>query len=106
MTNSSKKWGKKKDGLNGWMYSKKTFYICKKKLDPDSKKFVPYPGITNAAHQEQALTSGEGNYDTQGSATVHLYSDTPDSGLVGGDNGVAARLVFEKESLNGPNDRI
>ena len=62
------------------------------KIDPDRKKSVPNPGITIAAHLEQALTSGEGDYDTQGSATVHMYSDTPDRGLVGGNNGVAARL--------------
>ena len=59
-----------------------------------------------ATHQEQVLNSGEVDYSTQGSATVQIYNDTPDRGLVGGDNGVTARLEFEKGSLNGPDNRI
>ena len=52
------------------------------------------------------LNSGEVDYSTQGSATVQIYNDTPDRGLVVGDNGVTARLEFEKGNLNGPDNRI
>ena len=38
---SEKKWGRKKDGLFGWIHSKKTVYKCKKSLEPASVRVVP-----------------------------------------------------------------
>ena len=81
---SSMKWGKKKDGLDGWIYSRKTHYNCNKTLTPSRKIFLPDPGPTIADHQEPAPISSEDDINTQGSTTVHVYSDTPDSGLVSG----------------------
>ena len=71
------------------------------KIDPDRKKSVPNPGITIAAHLEQALTSGEGDYDTQGSATVHRNARQRISGWE-----QWSGHQIEKDSLNGQDERI
>ena len=39
-TISSKKWGKKKDGLSGWIYSKRVRGFCPAKMTPEAPSFA------------------------------------------------------------------
>ena len=73
---NEKKWGKKKDGLFGWIYSKKTIYKCKKSLEPVSVKVVPE--IVPDPNTAQNL---DGSNNSVGENK---------SGLVGWDNGAVA----------------
>ena len=77
---TSKKWTKKKDGLQGWSYSKKVKWYCQfNEIVTPASPEIASNGIENYPHSQAApLIERESN-----GLSDNLLGDYPDTGEVG-----------------------